>query len=148
MRRGPIYPRLVLDTNDESDAHAARRLAEEPIIWLTTVGPKGQPQTSPVWFLYEDGQFLIYSLAGTARIRNIEANPRVSLNLDGDGRGGNIVVIEGEAHIETFAPPSSEVPAYQDKYGARIERNGWTPQSFAADYPIPIRIRPTRFRVW
>jgi MATE family multidrug resistance protein len=29
-----------------------------------------------------------------------------------------------------------------------LARNGWTPESFAADYPIPIRIRPTRFRVW
>jgi len=132
----------------EHHARAARRLAEEPIIWLTTVGPKGQPQPSPVWFVFEDEEFLVYSLAGTARIGNIEANPLVSLNLDGNGRGGDIVVIEGEARIETFAPPSSEVPAYQDKYAALIERNGWTPQSFAADYPIPIRIRPTRFRIW
>jgi PPOX class probable F420-dependent enzyme len=138
----------MLDTTTEQGARAAGRLAEEPIIWLTTVDLHGRPQTSPVWFLYDGDEFLVYSLRGTARTRNIETNPRVSLNLDGNGRGGDIVVIEGEARIETSAPPSSDVAEYQDKYAGFIERNGWTPQSFATDYPIPIRIRPRRFRVW
>lgn len=136
---------------DESTARgrkAALRLAEDPVIWLTTVDGRGQPQTSPVWFLYADGEFLVYSLPGTPRSANITRNPRVALNLDGNGRGGDIVTIEGEARLDPAAPPSSEVPAYQAKYRSFIERNGWTPESFARDYPIPIRVRPTRIRVW
>ena len=57
---------------------------------LATASPAG-PRESPVWFLYEEGEFLIYSLPGTARTANIEANPRVSLNLDGNGEGGDIL---------------------------------------------------------
>ena len=38
--------------------------------------------------------------------------------------------------------------AYQEKYASMIARNGWTPESFAADYPIAIRIAPVRSRAW
>jgi PPOX class probable F420-dependent enzyme len=138
----------MLDPHTPSGARAIARLTDEKIIWLTTVRANGQPQTSPVWFLYEDGEFLIYSLPGTARTANLDANPRVSLNLDGNGEGGDIVAIEGTARVDTDAPPSSEVAAYQEKYASMIARNGWTPESFAADYPHAIRITPVRSRAW
>jgi PPOX class probable F420-dependent enzyme len=138
----------MLDTSTPAGARAAHRLAEEKIAWLTTVRRSGLPQTSPVWFLFREGEFIVYSKAGTARTANIETNPRVSLNLDGNGRGGDIVVVEGVARIDPAAPPSSAHADYQDKYRGMIDRHGWTPDSFAADYPVPIRIRPTRFRVW
>jgi PPOX class probable F420-dependent enzyme len=138
----------MLDTSTPAGSRAAQRLVEEKVAWLTTVRPGGRPQTSPVWFLYRDGEFLVFSKAGTARTSNIESNPRVSVNLDGNGRGGDIVIVEGIAAIDTAAPPSTDVGPYQDKYAGLIERNGWTPESFARDYPVPIRVRPTRFRVW
>ena len=138
----------MLDPNTPQGGRAIARLTDEKIIWLTTVRSHGQPQTSPVWFLYENGEFLIYSLPGTARTANLTANPRVSLNLDGNGEGGDIVTIEGIARIDGDAPPSDEMPAYQEKYAGYIARNGWTPESFAADYPIAIRITPKRSRNW
>ena len=127
---------------------AAARLDSELIIWLTTVRPNGQPQASAVWFLLEDGEFLVYSKPGVAKVDNIDANPRVALNLDGNGVGGDIVTIEGQARIVPDQAPAHEVSAFVAKYAERIERNGWTPASFAADYSVPIRITPTRSRAW
>lgn len=138
----------MLDSNTPQGARAIARLIDEKIIWLTTVRHSGQPQTSPVWFLFQNGEFLVYSLPGTARTANLEANPLVSLHLDGNGEGGDIVSIEGKAHIDPAAPPSNQVAAYQEKYAGFIARNGWTPDSFAADYPVAIRIVPTRSRAW
>ena len=133
---------------DGLNTGAEQRLQDELIIWLTTVSPVGQPQTSAVWFLWDGDEFLVYSLAGTSRTRNIEVNPRVSLNLDGDGQGGAVVTIEGTARIDRDGPRSIEVPEYAAKYRAKINGHGWTPESFAVDYPIPIRITPTRARSW
>jgi PPOX class probable F420-dependent enzyme len=133
---------------DGLNPQAEQRLRDELIIWLTTVSPAGQPQTSPVWFLWNGEEVVIYSLPGTARTRNIVANPRVSLNFDGDGQGGAVVTIEGMALVDLEAPASTEVPAYAAKYRQKIAGYGWTPESFAADYPIPIRITPTRARSW
>ena len=138
----------MFDPSTPAGARALTRLADERVIWLTTVTPTGQPQASPVWFLYADGEFLIYSLPDTARTRNLAANPRVSLHLDGNGRGGDIVSIEGRARLDPEAPLSSAVAAYQERYAEWIARNGWTPESFAHDYPIAVRIRPTRVRAW
>ena len=124
---------------------AETRLRDELIIWMTTVNTKGVPQTSPVWFLYEGDGFLVYSLR-SARITNIKANPAVSLNLDGNGEGGDIVIIEGVARIDLDQPPAHEVPAYTKKYAGKFKEYGWDPEQFSSDYPVPILITRTRMR--
>jgi PPOX class probable F420-dependent enzyme len=137
----------VLDSSTPAGRRAADRLVDDLIAWLTTVAPGGQPQASPVWFLWADGEFIVFSRAGTPRERNIRANPRVSINLDGDGEGGNIVTIEGEARIDPGTGGATEHPAFLAKYAALLASYEWTPARFAADYPLLVRIRPTRFRV-
>ncbi len=144
---GELAPIATLDTTTKAGARAAERLERELIAWLTTVTPGGQPQSSPVWFLWHAGEFLVYSLAVTPRIRNLAANPRVSLHLNSDDVGGDIVTIEGEALVDLTAPPATAVPAYLAKYRGLIADYGWTSEQFSTDYPIAIRIRPTRFRV-
>lgn len=135
---------MVFDDNST----AVDRLTIEPIIWLTTVRANGQPQTSPVWFLLRDNDVLVYSLPDTARVSNITANPRVALNLDGNGQGGAIVTIEGTARIDNTAPPASEIPEYVAKYRPLMERNGWTPEVFATRYSTPLVISMDRGRAW
>jgi PPOX class probable F420-dependent enzyme len=130
------------------DDAVAARLDAELIIWMTTVTPGGMPQTSPVWFLRDGDEILVYSKDDTARIRNLAANPRTSLHLDGDGRGGAVVVLEGKAHRDDAAPTAAEVTGYVAKYRALMNRNGWTPEQFAVRYPIAYRIRPKRLRAW
>ena len=117
----------MLDTGTEFGSRAARRLREELIIWLTTVRGDGLPQPSPVWFHWDGETFLIYSRPNTPKVRNIEGNSKVALNLDGDGRGGDIA-------------------AYIEKYRENIARIGMTPESFAADYSVAVRVTPTNLR--
>jgi hypothetical protein len=45
-------------------------------------------------------------------------------------------------------PPAHAVPEYVEKYHAFIARNSWTPESFAADYSVPLRLRATALRGW
>ena len=126
-------------------ARVERRLRDELIVWLTTVSPAGAPVPSPVWFLWDGESFLVYSQPQTPKLRNIARNPRVSLNLNGDRRGDDIVIVSGAAR-ESDDPPAHEVAAYLEKYGGPIAANGWTPESFAADYSVPLRIEPRRLR--
>jgi PPOX class probable F420-dependent enzyme len=135
----------MLDLTTDFGERAAQRLANEQIIWLTTVGPDQTPQPSPVWFLWDGATLLIYSRANTPKLRNIAANPKVALNFDGDGSGGNIVVLTGQAVVEEQAP-ADQVAAYLAKYQAGIARIGMTPESFLASYAIPMRVTPTRLR--
>ena len=136
----------LVDTSTEFGQRVERRLRAEKLAWLTTVDRAGTPQPVPVWFLWDgaDG-IVIYSRPDTPKLRAIERNPRVSLNLDGDRNGGDIVVALGDAAVSD-EPPAHEVPAYVEKYAPLIERNRWTPESFAADYSVPIRIIVQRVR--
>ncbi len=134
----------LLDVSTEFGARADRRLRDELIGWLVTVNPAGAPVPVPVWFLWDGvGNLLIYSRPNTAKLRNIAAGPRVSVHLDGDGAGGDVVVVSGRARISED-PGADSVPAYIDKYEELISRNGWTPAAFAADYSVPIRVEVTR----
>jgi predicted pyridoxine 5'-phosphate oxidase superfamily flavin-nucleotide-binding protein len=48
----------MLDNTTETGASTEERLREEKIAWLTTVRADGQPQSVPVWFLW-DGEALL-----------------------------------------------------------------------------------------
>src|SRR4051794_41629584 len=136
----------MIDTGTEFGARAARRLHEETVVWLTTVTPSGAPLPAPVWFVWDGAETVtMHSMPG-ARVRNLEANPRVSLNFDGNGRGGDIVVLTGRAHVERDAPGADKIEPYLEKYGADIARIGHSPASFAAQYSVPVRIELTRLR--
>jgi PPOX class probable F420-dependent enzyme len=139
---------VVFDSGSEADRHALERLDQDTIGWLTTVTPEGQPQTFPIWFLWEDGELLVYSDRRAKRNLNVRANPRVSLHLNDNGRGADVVIVEGEARIDQAAPAPEDNAAYNAKYGERIRDSFSTPAEFTTIYNVPIRIRPTRGRAF
>ena len=137
----------MLDLTTDQGRAAERRLREEEIVWLTTVRHNGQPQSVPVWFLWDGQTFLIYSRPNNQKLRNVRANPRVALNLNSDATGNAIVRVEGTAAIVDAAPPATEVPEMVAKYRAAIRRIGMDPAGFASAYSVAIRVRPTRVRL-
>jgi PPOX class probable F420-dependent enzyme len=122
------------------------RLDGELVAWMTTVNAVGQPQTSPVWFLSQGEDIVVYSLAKTPRTRNIQANPMVCLNLNSTPSGGEVVIIEGRAQIVADGPPADADEEYVAKYEGPMADLAMTPVSFAADYPVRIHIQPTGLR--
>ena len=138
---------MTFDATTPAGIRAMERLATERIGWLTSVTPDGQPQASAVWFLWEDGEVLVYSHRRAPRNGNIEDNPRVAFNLHTDTGGGDYVSMEGTARMDPYGPPASQNAPYLAKHQAMIDEYGWTAASFEADYPFVIRIMPTRWRV-
>jgi PPOX class probable F420-dependent enzyme len=120
------------------------RLSHNLIAWLTTVRPDGQPITLPVWFLVQDdGTILVYSRPASAKFRNIDANPKVSLVLDVCDFGRNIVRMEGTAAHSDDALPVDQQPAYLAKYAERIAALFESPEQFAAQFSRHLIITPT-----
>lgn len=137
----------MLDRNDPRHVGAEEKLRNDIAIWLTTVTAGGQPQSTPVWFVWDGETFLFYSQPGRPKLVNIAANPKVALHLVGDPEGERVVTVEGAAALDPAAPPINAHAAYVDKYRSAIEGFGWTPSSMAADYSVAVRVRPTRLRV-
>ena len=133
-----------IDTTSARGTHAAQRLREEIIAWFTTVRSSGQPDTVPVWFLWDGATVLIYSQPEQGKLRNIARNPRVSLVLDNTHGGGDVVRIEGTAEVVTGHPLATDLPDYIAKYADGIQRIGHDPSGFAKLYSVTIRVTPTR----
>ena len=123
------------------------RLTDESVIWLTTVNGHGGPVPTPVWFLWSDAAFLVFSQPGTSKLTNIAARPRVALNLEADRGGGHVAVFTGTAAIGESVR-DDEWARYTRKYEAGMRSLGVTPEAFRADYSVPIRVTPRRFRGW
>src|SRR5215475_6880578 len=112
---------------------------------LTTVNPAGRPDSVPVWFLVrDDGTILVYSQPGKAKLRNIEANPHVSLGLDVTDIGRDIIRFEATAMRAPSHPPADQVPEYAAKYAERIGAIFGTVERFAEAFSEAIVITPSR----
>lgn len=139
----------TIDPSTTTGAHALERLATDKIAWLTSVDPAGQPYASAIWFLWdaEAGEVLIYSGKRAMRNANIADNPRVAFNLHTDAGGGDYCAMEGIARVDADAVPASANPPYLEKYLAWIEEYGWDTAYFDREYPVALRITPTRWRI-
>jgi PPOX class probable F420-dependent enzyme len=127
---------------------ARSRLAAEKVVWLTTTGADGTPQPNPVWFLWDDDSesVLVYNANGANRLEHVAVRPRVSLNFDGNGQGGDFVVLTGVAEQALDVPPADQHDGYLAKYSADVQRVGGDAASFAKRYSVPLRIRVTKVR--
>ena len=100
-----------------------------------------------MWFLWTDGALLVYSHRRAPRNDNIAERPSIAFNLNTDASGDEVVTMEGVARIDADGPRASQNPAYLAKYRPRLEEYGWTVEYFEGEYPVLLRITPTRWRV-
>ena len=137
---------ISLNLHDKFEARVANHLADDQVVWLTTVDPSGVPQPLPVWFVWDGQAILFYSKPNQAKLRNMATSPRVSLNFNGDRNGGDIVVLHGTAAVDPAAPPAIGNPAFLAKYRTGIVDIDMTPESYTAEYTVAVRVAPERLR--
>jgi PPOX class probable F420-dependent enzyme len=101
--------------------------------WLATVERDARPYVRPVWCVWRDG-VLVFTASPTSRkVRNLLANPRVSVHLE---LPREVVVVGGAAAARE--PSEDLLAAYEAKYNWQPPGSqGWyavVPESiYAAD---------------
>ena len=146
------YPQAVSegvlpDPESAFGRRVAERLETEPVVWIITVAADGTPQPNPVWFVWQPPSIvLIYSRAKAHRLEHLDRRPRVALHFDGNVRGGDVVVLTGDATIALEEPLPHAHPGYLAKYRASMIRVSGSPQAFSEAYPVPVRIVIDRVR--
>ena len=127
------------------------RLVGTPVAWLTTVRPDGAPHLVPVWYLWVDGGFVVFSKPAAVKVKNVVADGRVMLALGQPEDDFDVQLIEGDARLLPVSTPSV-LPALaaelQAKYAGWMAAIGLTLAEFAETYRSVIRIEPTRFLGW
>jgi len=139
----------MIDLTSQFGRAVKGHLENQYVIWLTTVDSHLAPQPRPVWFVWQDDSFLIFSKPKAHKVAHITKNPKVALHFNTDDTGDkHVIVFTGEAVIEPNRPPAHQVPAYLDKYKDGITDLGMTHEEFSRDFSTAIRIKPTEVRGW
>jgi len=139
----------VSDPKTKLESKAKSVIKKEYVIWLTTVDINGTPQPRPVWFIWDNDAFLIYSKPTAHKLKHIRENGNVSLHFNTDETGDkDVIVYIGKAELDTNAAPPNKVPAYLRKYRKGIKDIGMTVEQFTSEYSVAIRIKPTSLRGW
>ena len=72
-----------------------------PVAVLSTIGPKGTPQTTAIWFLLDDDGLVKLSLNGSRqKLKNLQRNPAASLLFLQGQNPYQTVEIRGTATVE------------------------------------------------
>lgn len=135
----------MIDLTTEFCQPVDQRLRDEEVIWFTTVTPDGVAPPNTIWFFWDGESIILYRQPGSYRIRNIQHNPKVTLNLErADVSGHHVEVIQGEAQLKpNYLKPHL---GYEKKYSKFLLEMNWTIAQLVADYSVAITIRPSRLR--
>ncbi len=136
----------MLNFSDELGQRTWERINSERVIWLTTVSSKGIPQPRPVWFVWDNGDIIIYSSGHAKKLTHISVNPNVSLNFNAGANGYDVQIILGKAYVDKDLPPSNLNKAYSEKYGAEILTLDMDEEKYAGIFNVGIRITPVKLR--
>ncbi len=93
-------------------------LTEGQVVILTTLGPDGEPQTTALWFLYEEGKVRMSINEARQKLRNLRRDPRASaffIDLSNPYR-----TLELRGNVEIEADPDY---AFADRVGAKYNSN-------------------------
>jgi PPOX class probable F420-dependent enzyme len=63
----------------EIPTELASLLNSTAVALVSTVGPKGEPQTTPIWFMWKDDAVHFSLVDGRQKLRNLRRDPRASV---------------------------------------------------------------------
>jgi PPOX class probable F420-dependent enzyme len=125
-----------------SDSEREEFLGQANVAVLASVGTNGAAHAAPIWYLYEDGEFLMSTGKGSQKHKNLEANPAVTLVVDRRTLPYYAVMARGRVELG---------PALDEATRRRIAGRYLTPEQIeaymaaaAGGESIAIRLRPRK----
>jgi PPOX class probable F420-dependent enzyme len=119
-----------------------KRFLEKPnFAVLATQSQSGRIQATPIWFLLDDREILINTSAGRKKLRNMEANPRVTLTIVDRENPYQYVQIQGRVRQLDRENGPRDIDRLSQRYHGRPYQYG------AGDNPknrVTVHIVPDR----
>ena len=97
----------------------------------------GPPQLTPVWYIYDAGKLYISAGLHTAKVRNLRADPAVTICVDGGHPDARYVIFQGQITIIEPDDPQQEAMRW------RIIRHYYTDEAEARRYYESMRNSPS-----
>lgn len=107
-----------------SDPDIQRYLADKDVVVLAMLTASGAPLAVPMWFVFDERELIMGTVDGSAKVRNLERDPRVSVVAEGGGRGAlDGVVLAGEIRFLTGDERLEWGRRFRAKYTPIVDRH-------------------------
>jgi PPOX class probable F420-dependent enzyme len=114
-------------------------LQSTALAFVSTLGPKGEPRTSPVWFGW-DGNVLRFShMKARQKYRNLKRDPRIAVTVVDPATPYRYIEMRGTVTIEDD-PTKAYADAMAKKYTGNDHYEGDQP----GDERVIISLKPER----
>jgi hypothetical protein len=80
---------------------AQQLLRDEPILHLSYTGRDGAPRVIPIGYLWDGDSFRMWTIPGSAKVRALQADPRVAITIDIPGPPPRVLLVRGQAALAT-----------------------------------------------
>jgi PPOX class probable F420-dependent enzyme len=125
-------------------------LAERRVATLGTQDEDGSLHLTPVWYVFQDGQFFVGSPSTSLKARNAAARPKASVMVEVRKPGaerwvsgaGPVTIVRGDEARKVVAAIQQR---YLTEEALRDPRVG---PGFAAADDVALAIRPAKWRSW
>ena len=121
-------------------------LSEANVAVLATVDRKGRAHAAPVWYLYDDGVFVISTGRGSQKHKNLEANPEVTLVVDSRTPPYYAVMAHGRVELGPAFSNEQRLRLATRYLGEEIGRQ--YVERTAGEDSISIRLKPRKLIVF
>jgi PPOX class probable F420-dependent enzyme len=121
--------------------HSLDLLQSTALAYLATIGPKGEPQVSAVWFTW-DGSHLLFALnKKRQKYRNLLREPRVAIALADPANPYRALEIRGHVARIEADPTFRFINAASQKY---LNRDATSAETGPAEERVVIIVEPER----
>jgi PPOX class probable F420-dependent enzyme len=129
------------------DPVVQRLLSGANLARLAYIGLDRRPRVVPIWFAYEDGDFLIVTGPRAEKVRALQEDGAVALTIDSHDPPYDVLLVNGEAALEPTEGMASEYPKIVKRFlGDRAEAY-LAGMRGRVKRQVLIRVRPLSWRV-
>ncbi len=108
---------------------------------LATIHRDGTPHVTPVWFLYEEGKFLVNTSEDRVKFKNIKRDDRVALLIDDEYV---YVLVEGAARVAKERDPFKDIETLAIRYVGEQQGKKQFREHYSKQKRVSIEISPER----
>ena len=130
-----------MTTSEIPDSH--KDLLGAQVAVLGTIGSSGRPQLSAIWFLAEGDTVKLSLNTARQKVKNIQANPKVSLLIIDPANPYKYVELRGDAEIT-----ADDDYEFADKVGAKYGGADLRERDQPGDSRVVVTIKPVRVIAW
>ena len=129
-------------------------LADERVVIISSLGPRGWPHSMPMWFTVRDGDIWVWTYAKSQKVRNLERDPRATLLIETGHEYSELRGIQIEAEAELIRDPEQVFEFAKEltiRYAEGIDSiEGDAAVALQAQAPkrVAIHFHPKRVATW